>query len=172
MALESLPPPLRRGVLALWSVAFVWLVFFYFPSRFVGMNDGLGWPVWRTGPSRVVGAVLIVCGACVILYCVGLFARVGHGTPIPASPPENLVVRGLYRYSRNPIYVGDVTVWLGIFLFEGHAALLLYAIIATGAVALVVRLWEEPDLKQRFGSAYETYCREVPRWIPLGARGG
>lgn len=172
MALERLHPTLRRGVLALWGIAFVWLVFFFGPSQFIAMNADLGWPVWRTGPTRVLGVGMIASGVGVMLYCMGLFARVGRGTPIPAAPPENLVISGLYRYSRNPIYVADVAIWLGIFLLEGHAALLLYAVIATLLVEGVILLWEEPDLKRRFGSEYEAYCEKVPRWLPLGFRGG
>lgn len=171
MALETLHPPLRRLVLALWGAAFVWLVFFYAPSQFIDMNAELSWPVWRTGPTEALGIVMIVGGVGVMLYCTGLFARVGRGTPVPAAPPENLVIRGPYRYSRNPIYVADVAVWFGIFLFKGHAALLLYAVIATILVELVILLWEEPVLKRRFGSQYDAYREKVPRWLPLGLRG-
>jgi len=167
MGLESLPTPLRRVVLALWGAVFVWLVFFYVPSRFMEWNDELGWPVWRTGPTRILGVVLIVAGAGVMLYCTGLFAKVGRGTPVPAAPPERLVIQGPYRYSRNPIYVADVAVWLGIFLVEGHAALLLYAVVATLLVELVIVAWEEPDLRGRFGSEYDAYRERVPRWLPL-----
>ncbi len=167
MALESLPPPLRRVVLALWGAAFVWLVFFYLPSLFIGWNEQLDWPVWQSGATQVLGGVLIVGGFALMLHCIGVFARVGRGTPIPAAPPENLVVRGIYRHTRNPIYVADVAVWLGIFLFQGHAALLLYAGIATLCIQAVIVLWEEPDLVRRFGSEYEAYRRDVPRWLPL-----
>ena len=165
MALESLSPPVRRGVLALWGVIFVALVFFYFPALFVDLNDELGWPVWQTGPTRILGGLLIAGGVAVILYCTGVFARVGRGTPIPAAPPENLVIHGFFRFSRNPMYVADVAVWLGIFLFAGHAGLLLYAVIATLVVQAVIVLWEEPDLVRRFGAEYEAYQREVPRWL-------
>jgi protein-S-isoprenylcysteine O-methyltransferase Ste14 len=171
MALASLHPLLQRVVLALWGAAFVWLVFFYAPSQFMGMNADLGWPVWRTGATRVLGIVMIVVGVGVMVYCTGLFAKVGRGTPVPAAPPENLVIQGLYRYSRNPIYVADVAVWFGIFLFEGHAALLLYAAIATILVELVILLWEEPVLKRRFGSQYDAYRESVPRWLRLGFGG-
>jgi protein-S-isoprenylcysteine O-methyltransferase Ste14 len=167
MALESLPPTLRRAVLALWGAAFVWLVFFYGPSRFMEMNADLGWPIWRTGPTRALGLLMIVGGVALMLHCAGLFARVGRGTPIPAAPPEKLVIQGPYRHVRHPIYVADVAVWFGIFLFEGHAALLLYAVIATLLVELVIVLWEEPVLRRRFGSQYDAYCEAVPRWFPL-----
>jgi len=171
MALESLHPSLRRVVLALWGIAFVWLVFFHAPSRFMALNDELGWPVWRTGPTRALGGLTIAAGIGLMLYCAGLFAKVGRGTPIPAAPPENLVIRGPYRFSRNPIYVADVAVWLGIFLFEGHAALVLYTVLATLVAELVIVFWEEPDLMRRFGSDYEAYREKVPRWLPLGLGG-
>ena len=162
--------PLRRVVLAIWGAAFIWLVFFYFPSQFIEMNTDRGWPVWQSAPTQVLGGLMIAGGVGVMLYCTGLFARVGRGTPIPAAPPENLVIRGLYRYSRNPIYVADVTVWFGIFLLQGHAALLLYAVIATTAVELAIVLWEEPGLVRRFGSDYDAYRARVPRWLPLRSR--
>ncbi|NRA76454.1 MAG: isoprenylcysteine carboxylmethyltransferase family protein [Planctomycetes bacterium] len=171
MALERYPPPLRRVVLLLWGAAFVWLVFVYGPTQFMEMNADLGWPVWRSGPTAVLGVAMIVVGVGVMLHCTGLFARVGRGTPVPAVPPEKLVIQGLYRYSRNPIYVADVTVWFGIFLFAGHAALLLYAVIATILIELVILLWEEPVLKRRFGSQYDAYRERVPRWLPLGFGG-
>ena len=171
MALEILPSPLRRVVLALWGVAFFWLVFFYVPSQCIEMNADLGWPVWRSGPTEALGALLIVAGLGGMLYCAGLFAWVGRGTPIPAAPPEQLGVQGLYRYSRNPIYVADVTVLFGIFLFEGHAALLLYAVTAAILLEFVILLWEEPVLRRRFGGEYDAYRDKVPRWLPLGLRG-
>ena len=171
MPLENLSPPLRRVVLLLWGATFLGLVFFYGPSQFMELNADLGWPVWRSGPTRALGGLMIVAGVGVMLYCTGLFARVGRGTPVPAAPPENLVIRGLYGYSRNPIYVADVTVWFGIFLFAGHAALLLYAVLATTVVELVILLWEEPVLKRRFGSQYDAYREKVPRWLPLGLGG-
>ncbi len=167
MALESLPAPLRRVVLAIWGAAFIWLVFFYFPSQFIEMNTDRGWPVWQSAPTQVLGGLMIAGGVGVMLYCTGLFARVGRGTPIPAAPPENLVIRGLYRYSRNPIYVANVVVWLGIFLWEGHVALLLLTVMAIAVTELVIVLSEEPGLRKRFGGDYECYCARVPRWLPL-----
>ncbi len=165
MAFETLSRPLRRAALALWFAAFYWLIFFFLPSQFIEMNVDLGWPVWQSVTTRIVGGLMIAGGIGVILYCTGLFAWIGGGTPVPAAPPEKLVIRGLYRYSRNPIYVANVAVWLGIFLLAGHAALLLYAVIATAVAELVIVQWEEPGLKRRFGNEYAAYLHEVPRWL-------
>ncbi len=167
MARASLRPLLRRGGLSVWFVIFYWLLFFLLPSLFIEWNAELGWPVWRSGPSGALGAVMVVSGVGVILHCTGLFAFIGRGTPVPVAPPENLVIRGLYRYSRNPIYVANVVVWLGIFLWEGHVALLLLTVMAITVTELVIVLSEEPGLRKRFGSDYEGYCARVPRWLPL-----
>ena len=167
MAFESLNPALRRVVLALWGATFVWLVFLYAPFQLMQLNAELGWPVWRSVPTRVLGLLMITGGAGMMLYCTGLFARIGRGTPVPAAPPEKLVIQGPYRYSRNPIYVAYVAVWFGIFFFQGHAALLLYALIASLLVELVILFWEEPVLERRFGSEYDEYRARVPRWLPL-----
>jgi protein-S-isoprenylcysteine O-methyltransferase Ste14 len=94
-----------------------------------------------------------------------MFRTVGHGTPQPLAPPTHLVAAGLYRYSRNPIYVSDVALLLAAFLVRGDVALLLYA----GVVAVELHAWivwrEEPVLRRRFGDAYVAYAQRVPRWL-------
>ena len=167
MTLERLPSGLRRAVLATWYVAFFATIFVYFPSLFVDLNAEMAWPGWQSTPTRWAGVAGIVGGIAMILYCTGLFVRRGRGTPVPAAPPQELVLQGPYRFSRNPIYVAYVAVWLGIFLVLGHAALALYAALGTAALVGVVRLWEEPELERRFGSRWLDYCRAAPRWIPL-----
>jgi protein-S-isoprenylcysteine O-methyltransferase Ste14 len=171
MTLPSLPPLLRRVALSVWFVTFYWLLFFFLPSRFIEWNVEFGWPVWRSGPTRALGALMLVGGVGVIAHCTGLFAFIGRGTPVPVAPPEKLVIRGLYRYSRNPIYVANVVVWLGIFLWNGHVTLLLLTVMAITVTELVIVLSEEPGLRRRFGSDYEDYCAQVPRWLrPRPAR--
>ena len=85
---------------------------------------------------------------------------------MPSDPPQELVVTGFYRYVRNPIYVGVLLIFLGHFLWFGYWALLLYALVAFIAVHLFIVLYEEPTLKKKFGTAYENYLMDVPRWIP------
>ncbi|HKE07834.1 MAG TPA: isoprenylcysteine carboxylmethyltransferase family protein, partial [Candidatus Acidoferrum sp.] len=86
----------------------------------------------------------------------------------PIAPPQRLVVVGFYRYVRNPMYVGFLTGWVGLWIIFGHAnfAALIVACVAILFVALFVRFYEEPHLRKLFGSDYETYCRNVPRWLP------
>ena len=90
----------------------------------------------------------------------------GVGTPAPVFPPRHLVVTGLYRYVRNPMYIAVVSTIFGQGLVFGNVALLEYG----GLVWLLFHLWvlgyEEPTLTVRFGSEYEVFCAAVPRWIP------
>ena len=88
---------------------------------------------------------------------------------VHVEPPQRLVITGLYRYSRNPIYVAHVGVLLGLFLHRGEAALLLYTCIYAGIIHAGVVWHEEPELELRFGSEYERYRRSVPRWLGMGS---
>ncbi|HEV3485096.1 MAG TPA: isoprenylcysteine carboxylmethyltransferase family protein [Vicinamibacterales bacterium] len=111
---------------------------------------------------------LVVLGAAIMLKCVWDFAWTGRGTPAPFDPPRRLVVTGLYRFVRNPMYVG-----MGLFLCG--EALLLPAIaremflmigICWLAVTIFIMVYEEPTLRRLFGEDYIEYCRYVRRWIP------
>jgi len=104
-------------------------------------------------------------GVAVFLHCSGLFARVGRGTPVPAEPPKRLVTNGLFRYSRNPIYVAYAAVLLGEFLWFGHVALLAYLGLYILAAQAIIVWWEEPVLRRRFGDDYLRYTGEVRRWL-------
>jgi protein-S-isoprenylcysteine O-methyltransferase Ste14 len=100
------------------------------------------------------------------------FVVVGRGTPAPVAPPEALVVSGLYRWVRNPMYVG-VLCWLAaLALFFASGAIALYAAVVFAGFNAFVMGYEEPALRRRFGAAYERYCRSVPRWLPRPPRDG
>ena len=101
-----------------------------------------------------------------LIWCFWDFLAKGKGTPAPIDPPRELVVSGLYKYVRNPMYVGVLLVIIGHFLWFGFWALLIYAMFVFLAFGSFVIFYEEPNLKRRFGAAYEEYLRRVPRWIP------
>lgn len=123
-------------------------------------------PQIETGILAYFAFPLWLIGVMVVLWCFADFTFKGHGTPNPIDPPKELVSSGLYRYVRNPIYVGVLTIILGHFLWFKAVWMLVYAVVVFLVCHLFVTLYEEPTLKQRFGSAYENYCKSVPRWIP------
>jgi protein-S-isoprenylcysteine O-methyltransferase Ste14 len=131
-------------------------------------------PWWLTGwqpgatrpPLQVIGALLIVAGAVVLLDAFARFVVEGFGTPAPVAPTERLVVGGLYRYVRNPMYLAVGAMIAGQALLLARPILLLYAAAFAAVVFAFVRLYEEPTLARRFGAEYENYCRAVPGWWP------
>jgi protein-S-isoprenylcysteine O-methyltransferase Ste14 len=134
-------------------------------------------PWWLTGwrvrgtlahlePVRVAGLVLLVLGAFVLVQTFARFVAEGGGTPAPVAPTERLVIGGLYRYVRNPMYLAVVAAISGQALALAQPVLLGYAVVVWLAVASFVRWYEEPALTRQFGSQYEAYRRAVPAWRP------
>jgi protein-S-isoprenylcysteine O-methyltransferase Ste14 len=114
----------------------------------------------------VLGAALIALGAGVLLHAFGRFVVEGRGTPAPIAPTERLVVGGLYRHVRNPMYVAVGTTIVGQALLLGRPLLLAYAAAFWLVVAAFVRGYEEPTLSARYGAQYAAYKRAVPAWWP------
>ncbi len=123
-------------------------------------------PFLGAADLRLVGAALLVLGAAVLLDSFARFALRGLGTPAPVAPPRNLVVTGLYRHVRNPMYAGLLAAILGQALLLGNATLLGYALLVWLVVHLFVLLYEEPTLARTFGEEYAAFRANVPRWIP------
>jgi protein-S-isoprenylcysteine O-methyltransferase Ste14 len=115
---------------------------------------------------QLAGGMLIALGAIGLLDSFARFALQGLGTPAPVLPTRHLVVTGLYRFVRNPMYVAVVSTILGQGLAFGNVTLLEYGGLVWLAFHLFVRIYEEPTLKASFGAEYEMFCGEVPRWIP------
>jgi protein-S-isoprenylcysteine O-methyltransferase Ste14 len=118
------------------------------------------------GALRILGLPPILLGAVTYLWCAWDFTFAGRGTPAPIDPPKELVVKGLYRYVRNPMYVGVTLILLGEALLFESAVLFLYAGFLLVCAHLFIVYYEEPTLKRLFGASYESYCKSVPRWIP------
>lgn len=113
-----------------------------------------------------LGAWCILNGLGLAAWCVNLFNVQGRGTPWPFDPPKQFVVSGPYRYVRNPMMLGISLILGGEALLAHSRTLFLYVLGLMVLAHLVVRYWEEPELTRRFGHAYRTYQRQVPRWIP------
>jgi protein-S-isoprenylcysteine O-methyltransferase Ste14 len=121
----------------------------------------LGMSLFRLG-----GGLLIALGVVGLVDSFVRFALQGVGTPAPVFPTSQLVVSGLYRYVRNPMYVAVVITILGQGLMLGNVALLGYGGLVWLLFHVFVLIYEEPTLRASYGSVYRTFCAEVPRWIP------
>jgi len=117
-------------------------------------------------PLRVIGGLLVVAGTLILLDSFARFALQGLGTPAPVFPTRHLVVTGLYRYVRNPMYVAVVAVIAGQSLMLGNVRVLEYSALVWLGVHLFVVAYEEPILRDSFGPEYERFCAGVPRWVP------
>lgn len=147
----------------LWTILVPGVVAGYVPWRFFGLQaiqfDSLN-------PLHLIAVATIVVGAVLLAICIVDFARYGRGTLAPVDAPRQLVVQGLYRYVRNPMYLSVTAILFGELLLTGTSALRVYWMIWFAAVNLVVIGYEEPTLRNRFGAAYDSYAHEVGRWLP------
>ena len=128
------------------------------------------WHISSTGhwalPLKVCGALLLLGGIAVLADSFVRFAVKGLGTPAPPLPTQHLVVSGLYRYLRNPMYVAVASTIFGQALIFGSRSLFGYGAFVCLCFHLFVIAYEEPSLRARFGVRYEEFCAAVPRWIP------
>ncbi len=127
-----------------------------------------GWEVGRElwVALRVAGGALTAASVGVLLHAFGRFVLEGIGTPAPVAPTERLVIGGLYRYVRNPMYLAVVGAIVGQALLLGQLELLVYAGCLWLLFAAFVHWYEEPTLRRQFGDEYEAYRRAVPAWLP------
>jgi protein-S-isoprenylcysteine O-methyltransferase Ste14 len=152
--------------LALRAVFFVVLlpgtVAGYVPYRIISATSGLrpiGFSV-----SSVAASVLTLAGIAILIWCVWDFFASGRGTLAPIDPPRYLVVQGLYRITRNPMYNGVLAILLGEAWLFASTALLEYTLLVFLAFHSFVLFYEEPALESRFGESYRAYRKAVPRW--------
>lgn len=151
-----------------WTVLLPGTVAGYVPWRFFGLARV---QLDLRRPLHGLGLLCVVLGAVLLGTCIWEFARSGRGTLAPVDPPRELVVRGLYRYVRNPMYLSVTTIVLGEVLLTGSRALLVYWVVWFVAANLFVIGYEEATLRRRFGASYERYTESVARWLPR-LRGG
>lgn len=158
----------RRASALLGSFAFLVLA----PGTFAGLV-----PFWISrwrprGPwlgleaTRIAGAALVLSGVAALVESFARFALRGLGTPAPVLPTRHLVVTGLYRHVRNPMYVAVVSIVFGQALLLADVRLVAYGALLWAVFHLFVLGYEEPTLRRTFGSEYVAFCANVPRWIP------
>ncbi|MBZ9978140.1 isoprenylcysteine carboxylmethyltransferase family protein [Mesorhizobium sp. B2-4-18] len=130
------------------------------------LSDRWGLP-WSPLPLfALTGGMLVIAAAAVLLHAFARFALEGLGTPAPVAPTERLVIGGIYRHVRNPMYVAVLSIILGQALLFSSWSIAAYAAIAAAAMVTFVKLYEEPTLAGRYGAEYEAYRRNVPGWLP------
>jgi protein-S-isoprenylcysteine O-methyltransferase Ste14 len=127
----------------------------------IAVGTAAGRPVQHAPP----GVVVLCSGTLLLLWCVREFYFAGRGTLAPWAPPEFLVTTGPYRKSRNPMYLGVITILIGWSVLWGSRTLLIYAVVVTAAFHLRVVIAEEPWAARNFGAEWDAYRARVPRWI-------
>lgn len=149
----------------LYATLFVGFLLIYLPARVLA-RSGIERPA-TLGAMQWAGLIVATLGALLTASCVVSFIRFGRGTPAPFDAPRRLVVRGPYRFVRNPMYTGAGLMLGGGAIFYDSIGLLIYACCFLVFFHLVVVLYEEPTLRRNFGAEYEAYCHSVGRWWPL-----
>lgn len=148
---------------AFWTIALPGIFAGYLPWRYFGLRfvavdlrSSLHW----------IGLLMIAAGVILLAACIVEFARTGRGTLSPVDPPRVLVIRGLYRYVRNPMYLSVTLIVWGEVLLTRSIPLLIYWVVWFVAANLFVIGYEEPALRRQFGSDYDHYAARVGRWFP------
>jgi protein-S-isoprenylcysteine O-methyltransferase Ste14 len=134
----------------------------YVPFRIISATSRFG--AIGFSASSVAASALTLAGIVVLAWCVWDFFAAGHGTLAPIDPPRCLIVQGLYRITRNPMYNGVLAILLGEAWLFASITLLIYALLVFMAFHLFVLFYEEPALESRFGEPYQAYRKAVPRW--------
>ncbi|MGA3032935.1 MAG: isoprenylcysteine carboxylmethyltransferase family protein [Terracidiphilus sp.] len=147
-----------------YATLFIGFVLVYLPARLLAWA-GIVRPAELAWP-QMIGLILGSLGAVLALWCVVAFAWIGKGTPAPFDPPRRLVIRGPYRFVRNPMYLGAALAVSGAALFYKAFPLVIFVCGFLVITHLFVVVYEEPTLRRTFGPEYESYCHRVRRWWP------
>jgi len=146
-----------------YSTLFIGLLLVFVPGRILE-RSAMVKPA-QLGAVECAGIVVAVAGGAIALWCIMTFVLVGRGTPAPFDPPRKLVVKGPYRYVRNPMYIGAALALSGAALFYRSAPLFGYAVVFLLVAHVFVVSYEEPTLVRLFGAEYEAYRARVGRWL-------
>lgn len=138
----------------------------YLPYRLIENPSNIFSITW--GLLQFLSVILFLFGVSIYFWCLWDFAVTGRGTPAPIDAPKRLVIKGLYRYVRNPMYIGILSIILGWATLYKSPAVLEYAILMWLIFTAVIIIIEEPILRRQFDKSYKDYCAQVRRWIPGG----
>ena len=147
-----------------YATLFIGFLLVFLPARLLARSGVTSPPA--IGVAQAMGVLAAAIGAALALWCILTFALIGKGTPAPFDAPRHLVVRGPYKFVRNPMYLGATAALAGAALFYESAALAGYAGAFLLVMSAFVMFYEEPTLRTTFGAEYVDYCRRVRRWWP------
>lgn len=163
-------PSSTRSTAALWSKSLLNATLFFAVFMALlpwGAHQLLPLPLYVRGvPGSAAAALLFCAGIGVWGWCLDVFSRRARGTPFPLDAPSRLATSGPFAVIRNPIMAAELAVIWAEAIYFASVGILIYAILITLASHLALLHTEEPELRERFGEAYDAYCRRVPRWIP------
>ncbi|HXD33728.1 MAG TPA: isoprenylcysteine carboxylmethyltransferase family protein [Pyrinomonadaceae bacterium] len=149
---------------ATYSALFIGFLLVFLPQRLLSWS-GLT-PTAGIGTTQVLGIISSALGGALAVWCILTFVFVGKGTPAPFDPPRKLVVRGPYKFLRNPMYVGAALALVGAALYYWSFPLFSYAVLFLLAMHAFVVFYEEPTLRRNFGDDYADYYAQVGCWWP------
>lgn len=156
---------LFRSLLQIF-IAFLFM-FGIFPYIAIHLNNIYSLPIFDYVYLKIIGLIFAGIGLAIVIHCAYiLFFRSNQNIPAPSQPPEKLIMAGLYKYIRNPMYIGDFIIILSESLLFGHILILVYLLIAILFVNILVIFKEEKGLENKFGNEYSEYKEKVPRWFP------
>ncbi len=153
----------------LLQIVVMWTIFYaLFPIVIYFVEGAIGLGQYRFASTlwQIVGVAGFVAGGFVGLWCAWLMVSYGHGTPLPADCPRELVIKGPYRYVRNPMAISSFLQGVAIGLWLGSPLVLVYVLAGMVGWNYFVRPWEEMDLARRFGAPYVRYRDNVRCWVP------
>ena len=154
-----------RALIYMAAFLFLWRWLALWARRF-DPAVGVALPRW----TPAIGVLVMAIGGAIVLLCIAWFVWRGRGTPAPFDAPREFVATGPYQYVRNPMYVGALIVLAGFALWQQSVSMLFFTLVAWLTAHLFVVVWEEPDLKRKFGESYLKYKRSVNRWLPRPAK--
>ncbi len=146
-----------------YATLFIALLLIFVPGQILE-RSGIVRPA-QLGAVEYAGIIVAAAGGTIALWCILTFALIGRGTPAPFDPPRKLVVKGPYRYVRNPMYIGAAIALSGAALFYRSALLFGYAVVFLLVSHVFIVSYEEPTLSRLFGSEYQAYRAQVGRWL-------
>ncbi len=142
--------------------------FLILPLCFIYLNTTLSLPIIQNILFDAIGLFFLFAGITISLHSYSLFYTQGKGTPVPTDPPKQLIRVGLYKYSRNPIYIGHWSILIGASFLLGYPLLFVYLFLYIAGMHLWIVCVEEKELKKRLGIQYSEYSKGVPRYVKLG----